>query len=81
MVDPGLVAVGIDPTQNIELLFGKRLPLGHGWSFYRFPAAWSDSRRSRFQKGVESRPSNEFTISVARRDSVALMDRYIGPKS
>ncbi len=31
--------------------------------------------------GVRWRQMNEFNISVARRDSVALMDRYIGPKS
>jgi hypothetical protein len=30
--------------------------------------------------GVEWRRMNRWSISVARRDSVALMDRYIGPK-
>jgi hypothetical protein len=30
--------------------------------------------------GVEWRPTNRWNISVARRDSVALMDRHIGPK-
>jgi hypothetical protein len=30
--------------------------------------------------GVEWRQMNRWNISVARRDSVALMDRYIGPK-
>ena len=30
--------------------------------------------------GVEWRQMNRWTISVARRDSVALMDRHIGPK-
>ena len=30
--------------------------------------------------GVEWRRMNRWNISVARRDSVALMDRYIGPK-
>jgi hypothetical protein len=29
---------------------------------------------------VEWRPTNRWNISVARRDSVALMDRHIGPK-
>ena len=30
--------------------------------------------------GVEWRRMNRWTISVARRDSVARMDRFIGPK-
>jgi hypothetical protein len=30
--------------------------------------------------GVEWRRMNRWTISVAKRNSVALMDRYIGPK-
>ena len=30
--------------------------------------------------GVEWRRMNRWNISVARRDSVALMDRHIGPK-
>lgn len=30
--------------------------------------------------GVEWRRMNRWNISVARRESVALMDRYIGPK-
>jgi len=30
--------------------------------------------------GVEWRRMTQWDISVARRDSVALMDRYIGPK-
>lgn len=45
----------------------------------------SDDIRSLFCEycdvvGVEWRRMNRWTISVARRDSVALMDRYIGPK-
>jgi hypothetical protein len=31
--------------------------------------------------GVESRPSDAHTISVARRFSVALLDEYVGPKT
>lgn len=31
--------------------------------------------------GVESRRMNEYNISVAKRDSVALLDRIVGPKS
>jgi hypothetical protein len=30
--------------------------------------------------GVESRPSNRYTISVAKRRSVTIMDVFIGPK-
>ena len=30
--------------------------------------------------GVDCRPSNPWEVSVARRDSVSLMDRHIGPK-
>lgn len=30
--------------------------------------------------GVEWRVMNRWTISVAKRDSVASMDRFIGPK-
>jgi hypothetical protein len=31
--------------------------------------------------GVEARQMNQWTISVARRKSVALLDRFVGPKS
>jgi hypothetical protein len=31
--------------------------------------------------GVEHRRSNLHNVSVARRDSVALLDRYVGPKN
>jgi hypothetical protein len=30
--------------------------------------------------GVDCRPNNERNLSIARRDSVALLDRFIGPK-
>ena len=32
------------------------------------------------QIGVESRPSNRYQISVAKRDSVAILESFIGPK-
>lgn len=31
--------------------------------------------------GVESRPSNRYNVSVARRRSVEILDSFIGPKS
>lgn len=30
--------------------------------------------------GVESRPSNRYAISVARRESVQILDELVGPK-
>lgn len=30
--------------------------------------------------GVESRPNNAWNISVAKRQSVAILDSFIGPK-
>ena len=52
---------------------------------YRYPR-YQFSNRSDDIRGlfcdycVEWRQMNRWTISVARRDSVALMDRHIGPK-
>jgi hypothetical protein len=31
--------------------------------------------------GIESRPMNRFTVSVARRNSVAVLEQLVGPKS
>lgn len=51
---------------------------------YFFSNASVDIRRLFVQAcqaiGVESRPTTERNISVARRDSVELLDRFIGPK-
>ena len=30
--------------------------------------------------GIDWRPNNRFSVSVARRDSVALLDEFVGPK-
>jgi hypothetical protein len=30
--------------------------------------------------GIEWRPNNRFSLSVARRESVALLDQFVGPK-
>jgi hypothetical protein len=32
------------------------------------------------QLGIEWRPNNRWSLSVARRDSVALLDGFVGPK-
>jgi hypothetical protein len=32
------------------------------------------------QLGIEWRPNNRWTLSVARRGSVALLDQFVGPK-
>jgi hypothetical protein len=32
------------------------------------------------QLGIEWRPNNRFSLSVARRESVALLDEFVGPK-
>lgn len=61
----------------------------HPKKTYRYPryqfSNRSDDIRALFSEycdkvGVEWRRMNRWTISVARRDSVALMDRSIGPK-
>jgi hypothetical protein len=61
----------------------------HPKKTYRYPryefSNRSDDIRGLFGEycdkvGVEWRPTNRWNISVARRDSVALMDRCIGPK-
>ncbi len=61
----------------------------HPKKTYRYPryefSNRSDDIRGLFceycdRVGVEWRPMNRWTISVARRESVALMDRHIGPK-
>jgi hypothetical protein len=61
----------------------------HPGKTYRYPryefSNRSDDIRDLFSEfcdlvGVEWRRMNRWTISVAKRDSVALMDRHIGPK-
>lgn len=61
----------------------------HPKATYRYPryafSNRSDDIRGLFceycdKVGVEWRRMNRWNISVAKRDSVALMDRYIGPK-
>jgi hypothetical protein len=32
------------------------------------------------QLGIEWRPNNRWSLSVARRESVALLDEFVGPK-
>jgi hypothetical protein len=64
--------------------------INHPNKTYRYPrynfTNHSDNIRDLFCEycdlvGVEWRRMNRWNISVARRESVALMDRYIGPKS
>jgi hypothetical protein len=65
-------------------------PVRHGRAIYRYPR-YSFSNRSADIRaifcetcdrvGVEWRQRGEFEISIARRESVALMDRYIGAKA
>ena len=64
-------------------------PVRHPKKTYRYPrytfTNHSDDIRRLFCEacdavGVEWRQMNRWNISVARRDSVALMDRFIGPK-
>lgn len=61
----------------------------HSKRTYRYPryefSNRSDDIRGLFctycdRLGIEWRPMNRWTISVARRDSVALLDRHVGPK-
>jgi Homeodomain-like domain-containing protein len=64
-------------------------PIRKGKRTYRYPRYTFSNRSRDLQRlfctycevvGVEWRQMNRWNISVARRDSVALMDRYIGPK-
>ena len=51
---------------------------------YHFSNVSADIRgifgRACDQLGVEWRPNNPWSLSVARRDSVALLDTFVGPK-
>jgi hypothetical protein len=51
---------------------------------YHFSNVSADIRgifgRACDQLGIEWRPNNPFSLSVARRDSVALLDGFVGPK-
>jgi hypothetical protein len=59
--------------------------MGYAYVRYFFDNASEDIRgifcRACDQLGVEWRQSKERTISVARRESVALLDTFVGPKS
>jgi hypothetical protein len=51
---------------------------------YHFTNVSADIRgifgRACDQLGIEWRPNNQYTLSVARRGSVALLDGFVGPK-
>jgi hypothetical protein len=51
---------------------------------YHFSNVSADIRgifgRACDQLGIEWRPNNRFSLSVARRESVALLDQFVGPK-
>jgi hypothetical protein len=51
---------------------------------YHFSNVSADIRgifgRACDQLGIEWRPNNRWSLSVARRDSVALLDTFVGPK-
>jgi hypothetical protein len=51
---------------------------------YHFSNVSADIRgifgRACDQLGIEWRPNNRFSLSVARRESVALLDEFVGPK-
>jgi hypothetical protein len=51
---------------------------------YHFSNVSADIReifgRACDQLGIEWRPNNRWSLSVARRGSVALLDEFVGPK-
>jgi hypothetical protein len=57
---------------------------GTPYSRYHFSNVSANIRgifgRACDQLGIEWRPNNPWSLSVARRDSVALLDEFVGPK-
>ena len=56
----------------------------YAYSRYQFSNR-SDDIRALFAEacrrvGIDARASNQWTLSVSRRDDVALLDSFIGPK-
>jgi hypothetical protein len=66
-----------------------RRPLKHGVRDYAYPRYFLSNRSPEILRlftetcasiGVDTRPDGPYMVSVARRDSVILLDSFIGPK-
>ena len=65
-------------------VFKLRIACAERYPRYHFSNVSADIRgifgRACDQLGIEWRPNNPFSLSVARRGSVALLDEFVGPK-
>jgi hypothetical protein len=86
---PGAFARGLFHSDGCRFLNRVRRPLAGGDRIYEYPRYMftnesSDIRRlcgeALDQLGVAWRPSRRNTISVARREAVARLDEFVGPK-
>lgn len=86
---PTALLRGLIHSDGCRVMNRVRRPTKSGMKWYEYPRYHftnaSDDIRAIFTAtcalaGVACRPNNERNISVARRDSVALMDSFIWPK-
>jgi hypothetical protein len=80
---------GLIQSDGCRVTNRVRRPSRNGWRRYEYPRYFftnaSPDIRTIFSNacalaGIECRPNNERNLSVARKDSVSLLDAVIGPK-
>jgi hypothetical protein len=80
-VDPRPLVRGLLHSDGCRVLNGVN---GTAYPRYHFSNVSADIRgifgRACDQLGIEWRPNNRWSLSVARRESVALLDEFVGPK-
>jgi hypothetical protein len=80
-LDPRPLVRGLLHSDGCRVLYWVN---GTPYPRYHFSNVSADIRglfgRACDQLGIEWRPNNRFSLSVARRESVALLDEFVGPK-
>jgi hypothetical protein len=86
---PGSFARGLFHSDGCRFLNRVRRPLAHGDRWYEYPRYMFTNESTDIlglcgqtldQLGISWRYSRRNTISVARRDAVARLDEFVGPK-
>jgi hypothetical protein len=86
---PGEFVRGLVHSDGCRSMNRVRRPLKDGVREYAYPRYFFSNRSEDLRRlfaetcasiGVDTRPDGPYLVSVARRESVALLDSFIGPK-
>lgn len=87
--NPGEFLRGLVHSDGCRSVNRVRRPLKEGVRIYAYPRYFFSNRSPDIRRlfseacasiGVDTRPDGPYMVSVARRDSVVLLDSFIGPK-